>query len=281
MTRRAGLSGEEGVRWESAGEGGLQRPSRPTSPRGERTWSCTYARGRDDLLSSSKLREMLRKYSDHISVPILVAKTTWDATVPRGSPDGGRGTDQPGLRVVGAAQVGDLRRAVPRVSTSTSRTTSSRHWPTATRRWRAAKSTPSCCFIPQRAPYDLWDRDHRHGIKLYVRRVFHHGRRRAIAGRCCMNTLWGWGRTTVWGIGEWTTQMFSHLQAWSTRRDCLAATSGFQEGLRVLDGLDERPTPEFLMTRSEVWRPLRSVAAWFLWRLMDKQLTCLPFFRTS
>ena len=42
-------------------------------------------------------------------------------------------------------------------------------------------------------------------------------------------------------------------------------------GRRILDGLDERPTPELLMTRSEVWRPLRSVAGWFLWRLTDQR----------
>ena len=76
--------------------------------------------------------------------------------------------------------------------------------------------------------------------------------------------------TTVWGIGEWTTQMFLIFKL--GRLDVMPAGDlGVQEGLRVLDGLDERPTPEFLMTRSEVWRPLRSVAAWFLWRLTDKR----------
>ena len=76
--------------------------------------------------------------------------------------------------------------------------------------------------------------------------------------------------TTVWGIGEWTTQMFLIFKL--GRLDVMPGGDlGVQEGLRVLDGLDERPTPEFLMTRSEVWRPLRSVAAWFLWRLTDKR----------
>ncbi len=44
---------------------------------------------------------------------------------------------------------------------------------------------------------------------------------------------------------------------------------GVQEGLRVLDGLDERPSPDALFRRAEVWRPLRSVATWYLWRLTD------------
>ena len=76
--------------------------------------------------------------------------------------------------------------------------------------------------------------------------------------------------TTVWGIGAWTTQMF--LIFTLGRPDVMPAGDlGVQEGLRILDGLDERPAPEFLMARSEVWRPLRSVAAWFLWRLTDKR----------
>ena len=50
-----------------------------------------------------------------------------------------------------------------------------------------------------------------------------------------------------------------------------AGDLGVQEGLRILDGLDERPEPKHLLARAEVWRPLRSVAAWFLWRLTDKR----------
>ncbi len=53
-----------------------------------------------------------------------------------------------------------------------SRTTSSRRWRTATAKVEGRQEYTQLLFIPQRAPYDLWDRDHRHGIKLYVRRVF-------------------------------------------------------------------------------------------------------------
>ena len=74
---------------------------------------------------------------------------------------------------------------------------------------------------------------------------------------------------TVWGVGEWTTQMFLIFKL--GRPDVMPAGDlGVQEGLRILDGLDERPTPEILMARSEVWRPLRSLAAWYLWRLTDE-----------
>jgi len=74
--------------------------------------------------------------------------------------------------------------------------------------------------------------------------------------------------TSVWGIGEWTAQMFLIFKL--GRLDVMPTGDlGVQEGLRVLDGLDARPSPDELLGRAEVWRPLCSVAAWFLWRLAD------------
>ena len=76
--------------------------------------------------------------------------------------------------------------------------------------------------------------------------------------------------TTVWGVGEWTAHMFLIFKL--GRPDVMPAGDlGVQEGLRILDGLDKRPKPEYLLARAEAWRPLRSVAAWFLWRLTDKR----------
>ena len=74
--------------------------------------------------------------------------------------------------------------------------------------------------------------------------------------------------TSVWGIGEWSAQMFLlfHLG----RLDVFAPGDlGLQEGIRVLDGLETRPTPTQALERAEVWHPLRSVASWYLWRLVD------------
>jgi len=72
----------------------------------------------------------------------------------------------------------------------------------------------------------------------------------------------------VWGIGEWSAQMFLlfHLG----RLDVFAPGDlGLQEGIRILDGLDERPTPAAALHRAQIWAPLRSVASWYLWRLKD------------
>ncbi len=74
--------------------------------------------------------------------------------------------------------------------------------------------------------------------------------------------------TAVWGIGEWSAQMFLlfHLG----RLNILAPGDlGLQEGIRILDGLEERPKPAAALQRAEVWAPLRSVASWYLWRLKD------------
>ena len=74
--------------------------------------------------------------------------------------------------------------------------------------------------------------------------------------------------TVVWGIGEWSAQMFLlfHLG----RLDIFAPGDlGLLEGMRILDGLEERPKPANALARSEVWKPLRSVASWYLWRLTD------------
>lgn len=72
----------------------------------------------------------------------------------------------------------------------------------------------------------------------------------------------------VWGIGEWTAQMFLLFQL--GRLDVFAPGDlGLQEGIRILDGLTARPAPSEAMERAEAWRPLRSVASWYLWRLAD------------
>lgn len=75
--------------------------------------------------------------------------------------------------------------------------------------------------------------------------------------------------TDVRGIGPWTAQMFLIFKL--GRLDVLPiADLGVQEGLRILDNLKERPTAKELEARGEVWAPLRSVASWMMYRLVDQ-----------
>jgi DNA-3-methyladenine glycosylase II len=72
----------------------------------------------------------------------------------------------------------------------------------------------------------------------------------------------------VRGIGEWSAQMFLLFRL--GRLDVgPAGDLGVQEGLRLLDDLKERPTPKVALARMETWRPLRSVGAWMMWRLVE------------
>lgn len=74
----------------------------------------------------------------------------------------------------------------------------------------------------------------------------------------------------VRGIGRWTAEMFLIFRL--GRLDVMPATDlGVREGLRRLDGLEQRPPPSEVLARAESWRPLRSVASWALWRLAEEK----------
>jgi 3-methyladenine DNA glycosylase/8-oxoguanine DNA glycosylase len=76
----------------------------------------------------------------------------------------------------------------------------------------------------------------------------------------------------VRGIGPWTAQMFLMFKL--GRLDVLPVGDlGVQEGLRILDGRKERPGPVEVEERGAVWAPLRSVATWIMWRLVDETPT--------
>lgn len=76
--------------------------------------------------------------------------------------------------------------------------------------------------------------------------------------------------TPIHGIGEWTAQMFLIFRL--GRLDVMPATDlGVQEGLRILDGMKQRPKPNELRNRAQIWKPFRSVAAWCLYRVVDEE----------
>jgi len=74
----------------------------------------------------------------------------------------------------------------------------------------------------------------------------------------------------VRGIGRWSAQMFLIFRL--GRIDVLAEGDlGVQEGLRLLDGLDERPSPQEVLQRARSWSPLASVGCWYMWRLVESR----------
>jgi molecular chaperone HtpG len=170
VTRRAGVSAEHGVRWESAGEGEYSIETIRKDTRG--TEVILHLRsGEDELLSGSRLREILRKYSDHITIPILMKKEQWD-TATRGQ----RLTEED-------EQINQASALWARPKSEITEEQYHEFYKHVAHDFEpplayshakveGRQEYTQLLFIPQRAPYDLWDRQHRHGIKLYVRRVF-------------------------------------------------------------------------------------------------------------
>jgi molecular chaperone HtpG len=170
VTRRAGLAAEHGVRWESTGEGGFTVETVDKASRG--TEITLHLRPEEDeLLSGYRLRDILKKYSDHIAVPILMRKEKWDADAKKQV-----ATDEDEQVNAASAlwtrpkseiteeQYHELYKHVA-------------HDQDAPLTFLHAKvegrqEYTLLLYVPGRAPFDLWDRDHRRGIKLYVRRVF-------------------------------------------------------------------------------------------------------------
>jgi molecular chaperone HtpG len=170
ITRRAGLTAEHGVRWESSGEGDYTVETVRKETRG--TDVILHLRPEEDeLLSGMKLRDILRKYSDHITLPILMKKERWDTEA---------------KKQVQTEEDEQINQASALWARPKSEVTEEQYHefykhvahdfepPLAYTHAKVEgrQEFTQLFFIPQRAPFDLWDREHRHGIKLYVRRVF-------------------------------------------------------------------------------------------------------------
>jgi molecular chaperone HtpG len=169
-TRRAGLPAAEGVRWESAGEGDYT--IEPMERRLRGTEVVLHLReGQDELLSRWRLQSIIRKYSDHIALPILMAKEVWDE-----EKKGYRTTDE----VETVNQASALWARPKQDITAEQYDEFYKHVahdneaPLAHVHARVEGRTEytQLLYLPARAPFDLWDRNHRRGLKLYVRRVF-------------------------------------------------------------------------------------------------------------
>jgi molecular chaperone HtpG len=169
-TRRAGLEPAEGVHWESDGKGeytleSLERPDRGT------TVVLHLREGEDDLLNGWRLRSIIEKYSDHISVPILMpgepedraeedeAKPKPDVTVNRASALWTRPKSE-----LTDKDYNDFYQHIA------GEFTDPLAWVHA--RIEGIYEYTLLLFIPSKAPYDLWVESARRGVRLHVQRVF-------------------------------------------------------------------------------------------------------------
>jgi molecular chaperone HtpG len=182
-TRRAGAKAEEGVRWISGGTGDFEVETINRAKRG----TSVILHLREEALEYAntwKLKEIVGKYSDHISLPILMEKEEWQdgELIDPNNEEGGR---QPGAMVktgewetinkasalwtrpkkdISDEQYADFYKQISRDFEAPLTWTHNRV--------EGSTEYTQLLYIPSKAPMDLWNRDKKAGIKLYVKRVF-------------------------------------------------------------------------------------------------------------
>ena len=164
-TRRAGLGAEHGVRWTSAGEGEYEIENIERAARGT-TITLHLRDTEDEFLEPFRLRSIVGRYSDHISLPILMYKQD----------DKGKSTQETetvnkasALWVRPKAEITDdeYREFYKHVAHDFDEPLGWLH-----NKVEGTQSYTSLFYVPKQAPFDLFDRDRRYGVKLYVKRVF-------------------------------------------------------------------------------------------------------------
>ena len=169
-SRRAGLPADQGVRWSSEGAGDFEVETVDRAARG--TSVLLHLRdGEDEFLSGWKLKSVIGKYSDHISLPILMQKEEWDAEAQK------QVTREEWAPVNKAAALWTRSKSditpeqytefYKQISFDSEAPLAYTH-----NRVEGRSEYTQLLYIPAKAPFDLWNRDKRGGVKLYVKRVF-------------------------------------------------------------------------------------------------------------
>ena len=169
-TRRAGAKPEEAVRWTSEGTGDFQIEPITRAERG--TDVILHLReGEDEFLNGWKLKSIIGKYSDHISLPILMQKEEWDAEAQKQITT----NEWAPVNKAAALWTRSKNDITPeqyaefykQISYDTEPPLAYTH-----NRVEGRSEYTQLLYVPAKAPFDLWNRDKRGGVKLYVKRVF-------------------------------------------------------------------------------------------------------------
>ena len=168
VTRRAGERPDQGVRWESDGGGEysvemVEKPGRGTEI------TLHLREGQDDLLDGTRLRAIIRRYSDHIVQPILMPKEAWKDGSAEKEAEQETVNQASALWARARADITDeqYREFYKHVGHDFEDPLAWTH-----ARVEGRQEYTHLLYVPARAPFDLWDRNARHGVKLYVQRVF-------------------------------------------------------------------------------------------------------------
>ncbi len=163
-TRAAGAAADEGVFWESAGEGEYTIADITKADRGTEI-TLHLREGEDEFLDAWRVRSIIGKYSDHIALPVEIESkdeendtTTWEKI-----------NKAQALWTRNKSEISDeeYNEFYKHIAHDFSDPAIWSH-----NRVEGKQEYTSLLYIPSRAPFDMWNRDHKHGLKLYVQRVF-------------------------------------------------------------------------------------------------------------
>ncbi|MFW5391933.1 molecular chaperone HtpG [Yersinia sp. 2544 StPb PI] len=163
-TRAAGAPADAGVFWESAGEGDYTIADITKEERGTEI-TLHLREGEDEYLDDWRLRSVISKYSDHIALPVEIqSKNEEDGTVTWEKINKAQA-----LWTRGKAEITDdeYKAFYKHIAHDFTDPMSWSH-----NRVEGKQEYTSLLYIPAQAPWDMWNRDHKHGLKLYVQRVF-------------------------------------------------------------------------------------------------------------
>ncbi len=175
LTRRAGLGAENGVRWSSDGRGQYDIETLEVPERGTRV-TLHLKEDEQEFLQPWRLRGIIGKFSDHIALPVEMLKETYgeekeeeEEKQEAKAPEWERVNQGTALWMRNKADVTDdeYKEFYKHISHDFEEPLAWVH-----NRVEGTNEYSALLFIPKRAPWDLWDRDQKHGVKLYVRRVF-------------------------------------------------------------------------------------------------------------
>ncbi len=163
-TRAAGAKADEGVFWESAGEGEYTLAEIEKADRGTEI-TLHFREGEDDFLDAWRVRNVISKYSDHIALPVEIETkdeendtVTWDKI---------NKAQALWTRNKGEISDEEYNEFYKHIAHDFSDPAIWSH-----NRVEGKQEYTSLLYIPSRAPFDMWNRDSKHGLKLYVQRVF-------------------------------------------------------------------------------------------------------------
>ncbi|MFN1147883.1 molecular chaperone HtpG [Serratia liquefaciens] len=163
-TRAAGAPADQGVYWESVGEGDYTIADISKEDRGTEI-TLHLREGEDEYLDAWRLRSVIGKYSDHIALPVEIeSKNEEDGTVTWEKINKAQA-----LWTRSKADVTDeeYKEFYKHIAHDFTDPLSWSH-----NRVEGKQEYTSLLYIPAQAPWDMWNRDHKHGLKLYVQRVF-------------------------------------------------------------------------------------------------------------